>query len=122
VRGPFWSRLNLRDLPAADFTIAAVNPHRPEAYFFQHPKKKLAGFVILKGDEPEGFAVKLQPAGTGTGRVVTADGEPLAGAVISGRLEPGQLNMTTGWNGFFWSSTDAEGRFTIECLPAGVRV
>jgi RNA polymerase sigma factor (sigma-70 family) len=122
IRGPFWSRLDLRDVPAADFAIAAVNPSRPEAYFFQHEKKKLAGFVILKGDEPEGFAVKLQPAGTVTGRVVNQDGEPLADATIAGRLEAGQLNMAAGWNGFFWSRTDAEGRFTIECLPAGVRL
>ena len=59
---------------------------------------------------------------TVTGRVVTDDGEPVRNAEIMGRLQEGQLNMPQGWNGFFWSRTDADGRFKIEGLLAGVKL
>jgi protocatechuate 3,4-dioxygenase beta subunit len=122
IRGPFWSNVSMRDLPSEAFTIPAVDPERPEAYFFEHHKKHLAAAVILKGDEPDGFTLKLRPTATVTGRVVTEDGEPVRHAGIHGRIEAGQLNMTYPWNGFFWSRTDADGRFRIEGLLAGVKV
>jgi RNA polymerase sigma factor (sigma-70 family) len=122
IRGPFWSQVSIPDLPSEAFTIAAVDAERPQAYFFEHPGKKFAAAVILKGDEPEGFPLKLKPTATVTGRVVTEDGEPVRKAGILGRIEAGQLNMTYPWNGFFWAQTDAEGRFKIEGLLAEVKV
>jgi hypothetical protein len=112
----------MRGLPSEAFTIPAVDPERPQAYFFEHQKKHLAAAVILKGDEPEGFTLRLKPTATVTGRAVTEDGEPVRNADIHGRLEAGQLNMTYPWNGFFWSRTDADGRFKIEGLLAEVKV
>jgi uncharacterized GH25 family protein len=122
IRGPFWTEIHMRDLPSATFTISAVNPDKAEAYFFEHHKKHLAAAVLLKGDEPEGFTVKLKPTATVTGRVVTDDGEPVRNADIAGRLQEGQLSMPQGWNGFFWSRTDADGRFKIEGLLGGVKL
>jgi RNA polymerase sigma factor (sigma-70 family) len=123
IRGPFWSEVSMRDLPSAAFTIPAVNPDKPQAYFFEHPKKRLAAAVVLKGDEPEGFTLTLKPTATVTGRLVTEDGEPVAKADIRGRLEAGQLNLTLPYNGFFWGgTTGADGRFKIEGLFAGVRI
>jgi protocatechuate 3,4-dioxygenase beta subunit len=122
ISGPFWSYVSMRDLPSAVFTIPAVDPERPQAYFFEHQKRRLAGAAVLKGDEPEGFTLKLKPTATVTGRVVAEDGEPVRNADIHGRIEAGQLNITQSWNGFFWSRTDGEGRFQIEGLLAGVKV
>jgi RNA polymerase sigma factor (sigma-70 family) len=122
IRGPFLSLFDLRDLPSAEFSIPAVNPRKPAAYFFEHPKRNLAAAVILKGDEPAGFTVKLKPTATLTGRVLTEKGEPIRNTFISGRLEGGQLNMKRDWEGFFSGRTDAEGRFRIEGLLAGVKL
>jgi hypothetical protein len=91
-------------------------------YFFYHRKKNLAAAVILKGDEPDGFTVKLQPAATITGRLLDADGEPLANTEIAGSIEPGQLNLKSGWGGFFYGKTDKEGKFRIAGLVPGVKV
>jgi hypothetical protein len=123
IRGLFGAGLSVRDLPSEAFTIPAINSHKAEAYFFEHPKKNLAAAVILKGDEAEGFTVKLQPTATVIGRLVTEAGVPIRNFYIGGRLEAGQLNMTRPWNGFFWGGpTDAEGRFKIEGLLAGVKL
>jgi RNA polymerase sigma factor (sigma-70 family) len=122
IRGPFLSLVELRDLPSAEFAIPAINPRKPEAYFFEHPKNHLAAAVILKGDEPAGFTVKLKPTATLTGRLVTEKGEPVRNAFIQGRLEAGQLNLTRDWSGFFYWRTDADGRFKIEGLLARVKL
>jgi RNA polymerase sigma factor (sigma-70 family) len=121
ISGPFGSGTSLRDLPSAAFTLPTVNPHKAEAYFFEHRKKNLAAAVIVKGDEGEGLTVKLQPAATITGRVVTEDGEPVCNTSIIGRIESGQLNITRPWLGFFWGRTDADGRFKIEGVHSGVK-
>jgi hypothetical protein len=122
IRGPFLSLKSLRDLPSAEFAIPAVNPNKPEAYFFEHRKRNLAAAVILKGDGAAGFTVKLKPTATLTGRLVTEKGEPVRDRFISGRLEAGQLKMTRSWNGFFFGRTGADGRFKIEGLLAGVKL
>jgi RNA polymerase sigma factor (sigma-70 family) len=122
IHGPFGASVNVRDLPTAEFTLTAVNSSKPAAYFFLHPKKKLAAAVIVKGDEGEGVTVKLQPAATVTGRLLTGDGEPVRNAQISVRVEAGQLNLARSWNGMYWAGTDAEGRFTLEGLLAEVRL
>jgi RNA polymerase sigma factor (sigma-70 family) len=122
IRGPFLSLKSIRDMSSAEFAIPAVNPRKPEAYFFEHGKRNLAAAVILKGDEAAGFTVKLKPTATITGRIVTEKGEPVDKYYFSGRLETGQFNMTRDWNGFFWGRTDAKGWFMIEGLLAGVKL
>jgi hypothetical protein len=120
IRGSFLSLVSMRDLPSEKFAITAVNPQKPEVYFFEHPKRNLAAAVILKGNEAEGFTVKLKPAATIAGRIVNDKGDPVGNAFIAGHLEAGQLNLTRTWNGFFYFRTDAEGRFKVEGLLAGV--
>ena len=122
IQGPYLSLVDLRDLPSAEFAIPAIDPRKPEAYFFEHRQRHLAAAVILKGDEAEGFTVKLKPTATLTGRVLTEKGQPVRNTFISGRLEGGQLNMPRDWEGFFSGRTDAEGRFRIEGLLAGVKL
>jgi hypothetical protein len=102
IRGPFWKDVSIRDLPTSKFTLSAVDPQAPETYFFQHPGKNLGAAIILKGNEPDDFTVKLQPMATITGRLVDEDGEPIKKALLHGSLPSGQPNRTYPWNGFFW--------------------
>jgi protocatechuate 3,4-dioxygenase beta subunit len=114
--------IDIRDLPTPRFTLYALNPEKPRPFFFYHYGKKLAAAVVFKGDEPEGFSVRLRPTATITGRLLDTDGAPLAGASIAGDIKGGQLNLAQGWGGFFWGKTDKEGRFRIEEIIPGVQV
>jgi hypothetical protein len=58
---------------------AGTKPHR--AYFY-HMDRKLAGSLVIRGDEKEPLIVQLQPWGTLTGRVVDGDGRPRMNAVL----------------------------------------
>jgi RNA polymerase sigma factor (sigma-70 family) len=111
VRGSF---------PTARFTLSGVNPYQPRPFFFYQREKQVAAALLLKGDEPEGFVVKLQKAGTLTGRLLDAAGQPLANKTLSGYIEEGQLGLTGGWYGFFEGRTDKQGRFRIEDLVPNV--
>jgi protocatechuate 3,4-dioxygenase beta subunit len=122
IDGSIGAGFYTRDLPAAEFSIPAINPAAPKPYFFYHRQKNLAAAVVLKGDEPEGFTVKLQPAATITGRLLDADGEPLANTEISGGIEANQLGLKSGWGGFFYGKTDGDGKFRIAGLVPGVTV
>src|SRR5439155_1746659 len=107
-------------LATAQFRLPALDPNLPQPFFFKHREKKLGTVVVLKGDEPDGFTVKLQPMGVITGRLLDLDGEPLAGSLI-GRVEEGQFGIKRGWYGFFWGSAGKDGRFRAEVIP-GVKV
>jgi RNA polymerase sigma factor (sigma-70 family) len=107
--------------PAGQFTLSCVDPKRTRTYFFRHEKRKLGAVAMLKGDKVEGVTVTLQPYGALTGRLVDADGAPLAGYQVHGRLDGNQLGFRLGWLGFFHATADKAGRFRAEFL-AGVRV
>jgi RNA polymerase sigma factor (sigma-70 family) len=49
---------------------------------FFHPGRKLAGTLTLKGDEKEPVVAKLAPAASIKGRLLDAEGKPLAGVAI----------------------------------------
>ena len=51
-------------------------PTGPYRLDFFHRGRKLAGSLVLKGDETGDLTVKLQPWGTVVGRVVDEDGKP----------------------------------------------
>jgi RNA polymerase sigma factor (sigma-70 family) len=67
---------SLRD---AGFTAVALDTSSPRDLLFIHAERKLDGHLTLRGDEKETPAVKLEPWGALVGRVVDADGQPLAG-------------------------------------------
>jgi hypothetical protein len=108
-------------LPGADFTVEALNPARPRRLLFWHHERKLAGTVVLRGDEPEPVTVTLQPLAVLTGRAVQNNGEPLAGYAVEygawpelelpDHVQRGKGNPLV---------TDQEGRFRVPDLPAGV--
>jgi len=64
------------------FTAYALDPAHPRRLLFYHAGRNLAGTLTLRGDEKEAPVVRLGPAGAVTGRVLDADGEPIAGAVV----------------------------------------
>jgi hypothetical protein len=63
-------------------TVYALDGKRPRQLAFFHPGRQLAGTLTVRGDEKEPPTVRLVPAGTVTGRIVDAQGQPLAGVNI----------------------------------------
>jgi hypothetical protein len=65
-------------LKGAEFEAVSLDPAKPRMVVFVHKEKKLAGAVRVRGDEKGPVEVKLGPWATITGRLVDADGKPLA--------------------------------------------
>jgi RNA polymerase sigma factor (sigma-70 family) len=66
----------------ADCSAYQIDPKKPRTMIFFHPARKLAGVVTLKGDEKPPVVVKLGQAGAIVGRLLDADGKPLASVVV----------------------------------------
>jgi RNA polymerase sigma factor (sigma-70 family) len=97
-------------LRGATFTVWGLNPDkpdRPRAIELVHEGKKLAGILIVRGDEKGPLRLQLQPWGVLTGRVLTSQGEPLTGVAVLCRAGD--------------ALTDKMGRFRIEGLTPGRR-
>jgi RNA polymerase sigma factor (sigma-70 family) len=106
-------------LPTAEFTLPRFNPKWPRPSLIVHPTKKLGLlFQPRRGDEGP-FRLQLQRTATVSGRIVDADGQPVANA----RLE---LAMTiggaSGGDSPFHRElrTDGQGKFTAGNLVEGV--
>ncbi len=91
----------------AEFTVESLQPNKQRLLQFAHDGKKLAGHIVLRGDEKVPLTVRLQPWGTLTGRLVTHVGDPIDGA----RVACGALGAQTG----------KDGRFRIEGLSPGLK-
>jgi RNA polymerase sigma factor (sigma-70 family) len=112
---------SLRD---ATFTVDGLDPDRPRPILVVHRDRNLAGSLTLRGDEPEPVTVRLQPCAAVTGRVVTDDGQPVAG-VRAEYSFPGHAFITRNTALAFWEPpihTDAAGRFRLDGIPPGVQV
>jgi hypothetical protein len=99
-----------KPLPGADFAVYGLGEGQGREVLFQHAEKKLAGLLLVGGEDRGPLTMKLEPWGVVTGRLVTAEGKPQAGVLlrIADRLLPS--------NGF---QTDGDGRFRIEGLAPG---
>jgi RNA polymerase sigma factor (sigma-70 family) len=120
-------------LAAASFTVRGLKPKKSRTVLLIHAEKQLAKLLTVRPDEPESLTVRLEPLGELTGRVVAADGKPLAGLKVSVHLSfkpenyknlPADLRF----NSEPWSklinrevTTDGDGKFRIEGLVPGVR-
>jgi protocatechuate 3,4-dioxygenase beta subunit len=106
--------LNGRPLADASFKVTHLNPRRSHELLFEHKAKKLAFFLVLRGEEAGPLAVRLQPYGSVTGRVLDRDGQPLRGAVVHFCR-----NGSTDWEVNVKSGPD--GKFRADGLVAGLK-
>jgi hypothetical protein len=99
-------------------TVSGLNPSRPKRFHLHHAGRKLVGFLLARGDEPEPYTVRLQPWGTIAGRLVDAQGQPRPKAEL----------MSTDWGEAMNDPargilptirTDDQGRFRVEGLVPG---
>jgi RNA polymerase sigma factor (sigma-70 family) len=127
IRG--LSHPELWDEPEADgkFTVKDVKPEEPRLIQFLHTEKKLAGSVVVRGDE-KNLTVKLEAAAVLTGRFVTSEGKPLAELQIVPITMPPLADPrmppkfdTTAGSFPRGVRTDKDGRFRIEGLAGGLK-
>jgi protocatechuate 3,4-dioxygenase beta subunit len=100
-------------LKASDFTVGGINPRRKRRLLFIHKEKSLGYYREIRGDEKGPLAIKLQPLGSASGRVVDRDGQPVPGLILqvnrSRLMGPGGVQV----------KTDKDGRFRAEGLVPG---
>jgi protocatechuate 3,4-dioxygenase beta subunit len=112
-------------LPTAAFTAIALDPERPRTVAFLHKERKLAAVVALAGSEATPPTIKLEPCGSVAGRVLDADGRPIAGAqaligYYTMRLGTLAIGVPLGVHSFGpTAETDRDGRFRIDGVIAG---
>jgi RNA polymerase sigma factor (sigma-70 family) len=110
----------LQESPFADqtlagdaFTVRDLNPRRTRALLFYHQAKQLGCYQEIRGDQKEPLVVKLGPCASATGRLVDADGQPIADTVVQFYrtllLGPGGPRARTG----------PDGRFRVDGLVPG---
>jgi RNA polymerase sigma factor (sigma-70 family) len=117
------SAQTLRAVPFKTATgrIYALDPDNPRPVVFLHVAKKLAALVTLRGDEKEPVTARLAPAAILTGRVLDADGQPVAGAEVYELYSTSTgRQLTKSQVRWFRPRTDKEGRFRLEGLVPGL--
>jgi len=123
-------------LKSAEFTVLDLKADRPRLVCFIHEEKKLAGSVLVRGNEKEPITVKLAPWATVSGRLLDAAGMPIKNATLDFTeippRKPGEpLSLETGLHVFVrWGyrsmpdptpRTDEEGRFRVVGLIPGLK-
>jgi RNA polymerase sigma factor (sigma-70 family) len=107
-----------RKLKDGAFTAIALEADHPRTLLFVDEAKKLAGSIDLKGDEKDA-TVKLQPWGKISGRLLDADGKPLAGAGVRVYVKNSIRHAAFGeLLRDRKTTTDQDGKFTLD-VPAG---
>lgn len=115
-------------MPSAEFAVLALTRGESRLLQVWHPERKLAGSLVVYGDDTEPLTIKLKPAAALTGRFITTGGKPLADAEIfsdnslpvaspNDRLK---LDLRVG-SLPGRAHTDKDGRFRIECLAADLK-
>jgi RNA polymerase sigma factor (sigma-70 family) len=103
----------------AEFTVESLQSNKPRVLQFVHKGKKLAGVLVLRGDEEGPISVRLQPWGALTGRLVSPRGEALTGMAVHCRVLV-KRNGETLDTAALVARSDKEGRFRIEGLAPGL--
>jgi hypothetical protein len=116
---PHTMSFNIVKLSSNEFDAIALEPNQSRPLFFRHDEKKLAAVVMAKGDETGPLRVRLQPAGTVTGRLVDDDGPLRSGIVINVNYGKSQFGDRYYWS-YLNPTIGADGRFRIEGLIPGV--
>jgi protocatechuate 3,4-dioxygenase beta subunit len=110
--------------PTAEFRVRHYTPEWPRLLLLAHPEKKLAGSLLVRGQQPGKLSVRLQPGGTVTGTVVDAAGKPRAGVAVRATWSattPEELTAGAVAFPLAYYRTDKDGRFRIDGLAPGVK-
>jgi RNA polymerase sigma factor (sigma-70 family) len=116
---PHTMSFNIVKLVSGTFSARALDPKRPRPLVFRHDEKKLTAVVVARGDEGGPLTVRLQPAGTVTGRLLDDDGQPRRGVRINDKYADGQFGPGD-YFPFLRASIAEDGRFQVEGLIPGV--
>jgi protocatechuate 3,4-dioxygenase beta subunit len=113
-----WNALpeQLETLETAAFTVRGLDRRRSRTVLFIHDEKDLAGGVVLRGDEKGPLTVKLQRHGDVTGRIVDANGKPVAKVQLGCRLKGVRFSPPK----LGGAITDNDGRFRVKGLIPGL--
>ena len=108
-----------------EFTVRGVNARANRTLVFYHKEKNLGFFLKeLPADQREPLTIKLQPCGSATGRVVDADGKPVADRFLELYQTPavdGRVAALLPNRMVEFTKTDRDGRFRANGLVPGVR-
>jgi RNA polymerase sigma factor (sigma-70 family) len=116
-------------LKGATFTALGLSPRKGRAVVFFHPEKKLGKVERIRGDGADPVTVKLEPLGSGTGRVLDSKGRPWVGLTVRAELTrqiaaykdlPWELLTNMGDTMVVEAPTDREGRFKLDGLLEGL--
>jgi hypothetical protein len=102
-------------------TVYALDPAKPRQLILLHRERKLAAVVTLHGDKGP-RSVRLQPTGVITGRVLDAEGQPLAGVYVAAlyRGGAGRNLLKELYRLSEPPRTDVKGRFRLEGIVPGL--
>jgi protocatechuate 3,4-dioxygenase beta subunit len=114
-----WER---EPMKSAEFEATDIVTGSPRAVAFIHKERKLAGTVRVIGNEKDTVEVKLAPWATISGRLVDADGKPMADVRLGFTQSLEDTDPAgTGDLPDRDAKTDADGRFTLSGFAPGVR-
>jgi hypothetical protein len=117
-------------LTRAAFTVDEVLPDDRRTVAAIHAEKKLAGTLVVRGNEKEPLVLRLADWGVVTGRIVDKDGAPIAGATVrlvyGDRLARNRRGVNPHHQLYIQlnrgklAATDSAGRFRIEVPFTGI--
>jgi hypothetical protein len=129
-----WSGDPFGPLAKAEFSVLGLQSDRSRLLCFTHEEKKLAGSMVIRGDDKGPLTVKLGPWANVSGRLLDNAGKPIKDAELYftevPRHKPGEpLSVDTGLyvierSGYKPSRdprTDEQGRFRVEGLVPGLK-
>jgi hypothetical protein len=104
--------------------VFALDPEKPRKLAFFHAERKLAGVLTVRGDEKEAPTIRLAPMAVVTGRLLDADGQPVAGVDVYTRYteEPVRTLFGRAERTATAPRTDKEGRFRLEGIAPGAKI
>jgi hypothetical protein len=109
----------------ATFTATALRPGEKRRVMFVHTERKLAGSAVVAGGAKGPLDARMEPWGEVTGRLVGADGKPVAGAVYQTPEVVERRNLSLGASPFMdtesWGvASGPDGRFRVRGLVPGL--
>ena len=108
---------------SSEFKATGLRPGRPRYIQARDEKNKLAGAVLVTGEEKGPVELKLQPWGTLAGRLLDEGGEPRAGVPVSfvrSTSADENVRAKVGLSPVPDVTTDKDGRFRIDGLVPGM--